>query len=34
MSIHELQKKIIGGEIEFSGLVYYDEEFCWIKHQP
>ena len=34
MSIRELQKKIIGGEIEFSGLVHYDEEFLWIKHQP
>ena len=34
MSIQELQKKIIGGEIEFSGLVHYDEEFLWIKHQP
>ena len=34
MSINELQEKIIGGEIEFSGLVHYDEEFLWIKHQP
>ena len=34
MSIRELQEKIIGGEIEFSGLVHYDEEFLWIKHQP
>lgn len=34
MSIQELQKKIVDGEIEFSGLVHYDEEFLWIKHQP
>jgi len=34
MSIQELQKKIIDGEIEFSGFVHYDEEFLWIKHQP
>ena len=34
MSIQELQEKIIDGEIEFSGLVHYDEEFIWIKHQP
>ena len=34
MSIQEIQKKIIGGKIEFSGLVHYDEEFLWIKHQP
>ena len=34
MSIQELQEKIIDGEIEFSGLVHYDEEFLWIKHQP
>ena len=34
MSIRELQKKIVDGEIEFSGLVHYDEEFLWIKHQP
>ena len=34
MSIQELQEKIMGGEIEFSGLVHYDEEFLWIKHLP
>ena len=34
MSIPELQEKIVDGEIEFSGLVHYDEEFLWIKHQP
>ena len=34
MSIRELQKKIVDCEIEFSGLVHYDEEFLWIKHQP
>ena len=34
MTIKELQEKIIEGEIEFSGLVHYDEEFVWIKHQP
>ena len=34
MSIQELQEKIVDGEIEFSGLVHYDEEFLWIKHQP
>ena len=34
MSIRELQEKIVDGEIEFSGLVHYDEEFLWIKHQP
>ena len=27
------KKKIVDGEIEFSGLVHYDEEFLWIKHQ-
>lgn len=31
--IQKLQKKINDGEIEFSGLVHYDEEFLWIKHQ-
>ena len=30
MNIQELQEKIVGGEIEFSGLVHYDEEFLWI----
>ena len=34
MSIQEIQEKIITGEIEFSGLVHYDEEFLWIKYQP
>ena len=34
MSIQELRKKIVGGEIEFSGLVHYDDEFLWIKHHP
>ena len=34
MGIKELREKIIGSEIEFSGLVHYDEEFLWIKHQP
>ena len=34
MSIQEIQEKIVDGEIEFSGLIHYDEEFLWIKHQP
>ena len=34
MCIKELREKIIGGEIEFSVLVHYDEEFLLIKHQP
>lgn len=34
MSFQELQEKIIGSEIEFSGLIHYDKEFLWIKHQP
>ena len=34
MSIQELQKEILNGNIEFSGIVHYDEEHLWIKHQP
>ena len=34
MSIHELQEEILNGNIEFSGIVHYDEEYLWIKHQP
>ena len=34
MSIQELQEEILNGNIEFSGIVHYDEEYLWIKHQP
>lgn len=34
MNIIELQKEILNGNIEFSGIVHYDEEYLWIKHQP
>ena len=34
MNIAGLQEKIIKENIEFSGIVHYDEEFLWIKHQP
>lgn len=34
INITELQEKIIKENIEFSGIVHYDEEFLWIKHQP
>ena len=34
MNITELQEKIAEENIEFSGIVHYDEEFLWIKHQP
>ena len=34
MNITELQEKIDGDKIEFSGIIHYDEEFLWIDHQP
>ena len=34
INITELQEKITGENIEFGGVVHYDEEFLWIKHQP
>ena len=34
MNITGLQEKIAEENIEFSGIVHYDEEFLWIKHQP
>ena len=34
MNITELQEKIAKENIEFSGIVHYDEEFLWINHQP
>ena len=34
ISILELQEKILNGNIEFSGIIHYDEEYLWIKHQP
>ena len=34
ISIQELQEKILEGNIEFSGIIHYDEEYLWIKHQP
>ena len=34
MSIKELQEEILNGNIEFSGIIHYDEEYLWIKHQP
>jgi len=27
INIHELQEKIVGGEIQFSGMVHYDKVF-------
>lgn len=34
MSIKELQEGILNGNVEFSGIIHYDEEYLWIKHQP
>ena len=34
INITELQEKIAEENIEFGGVVHYDEEFLWIKHQP
>ena len=34
MDIKELQEEILSGNMEFSGVIHYDEEFLWIKHQP
>ena len=34
MSIKELQKEILNGNIEFSRIIHYDEEYLWIRHQP
>ena len=34
MNITELQEKINGDKIEFSGIIHHDEEFLWIDHQP
>ena len=34
ISIKELQEEILNGNIEFSGIIHYDEEYLWIKHQP
>ena len=33
-AFRRFKKRLLRGEIEFSGLVHYDEEFLWIKHQP
>ncbi|MBR0058001.1 MAG: hypothetical protein IJP99_01515 [Methanobrevibacter sp.] len=34
MNIKDLQEEILNGNIEFSGVIHYDEEYLWIKHQP
>ena len=34
ISIQELQEQILNGNIQFSGIVHYGEEYLWIKHQP
>ena len=34
MDIKELQEEILSGNMQFSGVIHYDEEFLWIKHQP
>ena len=34
INIQKLQEEILNGNIEFSGIVHYDEEYLWIKHQP
>lgn len=33
-NMDEIQQDIRNGNIPFSGIIGYDEEFIWIKHQP
>ena len=33
-NIDEIRKDIRNGNMPFSGVISYDEEFIWIKHQP
>ena len=30
----QIREEILSGNMEFSGVIHYDEEFLWIKHQP
>ena len=32
--IEEIQNEIQNGNIELSGVIHYDEQFLWVKHQP
>ena len=33
-NLDEIQNDLRNGNIPFSGIISYDEEFIWIKHQP
>ena len=33
-NLDEIRKEIKNGNMPFSGIISYDEEFIWIKHQP
>ena len=33
-NLDEIRKDIKNGNMPFSGIISYDEEFIWIKHQP
>ena len=33
-NLDEIQKDLRNGNMPFSGIISYDEEFIWIKHQP
>ena len=33
-NLDEIQEDLRNGNMPFSGIISYDEEFIWIKHQP
>ena len=33
-NLDEIENDLRNGNMPFSGIISYDEEFIWIKHQP